>query len=167
MGYSSFRSRRALAGVARPTGQSPGSWSLREHTRSQAPSLRRHYPLPRYYEPVRHPSATRPVPRGRPLGRSSPATAGASRVASFTLKVSRPAQRSLTLRPAGSRDRLAVLCIEGFGDLVTSSAAPIATGWSESCRAGITPAEERRLVTAHSDTIFFPETEARSRSWKM
>jgi len=48
-----------------------------------------------------------------------------------------------------------VLGIEGFGDLVTSSAAPLATGWSESCRAGITPAEERHLVTAHSDSIFF------------
>jgi len=111
--------------------------------------------LPRYYAPVRHSSAARPVPRGRPVGRSSPTTAGASRVASFTLKVSRPAQRSPTLRPAGSWDRLAVLCSEGFGDVVTSSAAPIATDWSESCRAGITPAEERRLGTAHSDTILF------------
>jgi hypothetical protein len=112
--------------------------------------------LPRYYEPVRHPSAARPVPRGRPVGRSSPASAGASRVASFTLKGSRPAQRSLALRPAGSRDRLAVLGIEGFGDLVTSSAAPLVAGWSESCRAGITPAEQRRLVTAHRRHHFLP-----------
>ena len=38
---------------------------------------------------------------------------------------------------------------EGFGDFVTSIAAPIATGWNDSCRAGITPAEEARLFTAH------------------
>ena len=29
------------------------------------------------------------------------------------------------------------------------SSAPIATGWSDSCRAGFAPAEERRLITAH------------------
>jgi hypothetical protein len=66
-----------------------------------------------------------------------------------TLAFSRPAQRSLRLRPACSRDRLAVLSIEGFGDFVTSTAAPIATGWSESCRVGIAPTEDRRLFTAH------------------
>jgi hypothetical protein len=71
-----------------------------------------------------------------------------------TSNVSRPAQRSLTLRPACSRDRLAVLCIDGFGDIITSIAAPIATGWSESCRAGLAPAEKRHLCTAHTDTIF-------------
>ena len=38
---------------------------------------------------------------------------------------------------------------EGFGDFVTSIAAPIATGWNDSCRAGITPAENARLFTAH------------------
>jgi len=31
---------------------------------------------PRYYEPVRHPSAARPFPRGPPLGRSSPPPLG-------------------------------------------------------------------------------------------
>jgi len=41
------------------------------------------------------------------------------------------------------------LSIEGFGDFVTSTAAPIATGWSESCRVGLPPTEDRRLVTAH------------------
>jgi hypothetical protein len=53
------------------------------------------------------------------------------------------------LRPACSRDRHAVLSIEGFGDFVASTAAPIATGWSESCRVGIAPTEDRRLFTAH------------------
>jgi uncharacterized protein len=46
-------------------------------------------------------------------------------------------------------------------NVVTSSAAPLATGWSESCRAGITAAGERRLVTAHSDTISFPRFQRR------
>src|SRR5271155_4043009 len=43
----------------------------------------------------------------------------------------------------------ATLSIEGFGDFVTSTAAPIATGWSNSCQVGIAPTEERRLRTAH------------------
>src|SRR5437870_5550330 len=47
---------------------------------------------------------------------------------------------------------VAALCIEGFGSIVTATAAPIATGWSESCRVGFTPAEERRLGTAHKGT---------------
>jgi hypothetical protein len=59
--------------------------------------------------------------------------------------LSRPAQRSRMLRPDYSRGRLAALSIEGFGDLVTSIAAPIATGWSESCRVGIAPTQDKRL----------------------
>src|SRR5438128_10957291 len=35
-----------------------------------------------------------------------------------TFGFSRPAQRSLTLRPACSRNHQVVLCIEGFGDFV-------------------------------------------------
>jgi hypothetical protein len=38
---------------------------------------------------------------------------------------------------------------EGFNDFVTSIVAPIATGWSDSCRAGFAPAERQRLCTAH------------------
>jgi len=48
---------------------------------------------------------------------------------------------------------MATLCIEGFGGFVASTAAPIATGWSDkSCRAGIAPAEDPRLFTAHAKT---------------
>src|ERR1700719_2632845 len=47
------------------------------------------------------------------------------------LVVSRPAQRSLTLRPARSPSRLATLCTRGFSSFVASTAALIATGWSE------------------------------------
>jgi hypothetical protein len=44
---------------------------------------------------------------------------------------SRPAQRSLTLRPARSRSRLATLYTESSDRFVTSAGASIATGWSE------------------------------------
>lgn len=66
-----------------------------------------------------------------------------------TLKVSRPARRSRKLRPACSRGRLAALSIEGFGSFVSSTTAPIATGWSNSCRVGIAPTEDQHLCTAH------------------
>jgi hypothetical protein len=65
------------------------------------------------------------------------------------LSFSRPARRSLALGPVGSRNRLTILSIEGFDSFVTSAAAPIATGWSNSCQVGIAPTEERRLCTAH------------------
>src|SRR5258708_12569211 len=87
---------------------------------------------------------------------------------------SRPARRSLTLRPACSRGRRTTLSIEGFGDLVTSIAAPIATGWSESCRVGIAPTEDRHLFTARhtncTETAQKPhtnctETAQKPRSW--
>ena len=48
-----------------------------------------------------------------------------------TLDISRPAQRSLALRPAWSPGRLAARCLEAFDGFVTSTAAPIATGWSD------------------------------------
>jgi hypothetical protein len=47
------------------------------------------------------------------------------------LVFSRPAQRSLTLRPACSPSHLATLCTRGFSSLVASTAALVATGWSE------------------------------------
>jgi hypothetical protein len=42
------------------------------------------------------------------------------------------------------------LYTEGFSHFVTSMTAPIATGWSESCRVGFSPTEKRRLSTAHA-----------------
>lgn len=42
-----------------------------------------------------------------------------------------------------------MLYTEGFGRFVTSTTAPIATGWSDSCRVGISPTEGTRLCTAH------------------
>lgn len=38
---------------------------------------------------------------------------------------------------------------EGFGRFVASTPAPIATGWSESCRVGFAPTERACLSTAH------------------
>ena len=39
----------------------------------------------------------------------------------------------------------------GFSRFVTSTSAPVATGWNESCRTGFAPAEKQRLTTAHLD----------------
>ncbi len=47
----------------------------------------------------------------------------------------------------------AALYIEGSGSFVTSTAAPIATGWSEICRVGLAPTENSRLFTAHKGEI--------------
>ena len=47
------------------------------------------------------------------------------------LSFSRPAQRSLRLRPARSPSRLATLCTRGFSSFVASATALIATGRSE------------------------------------
>src|SRR5258707_13629943 len=38
---------------------------------------------------------------------------------------------------------------EGFSYFVTSTAAPVASGWS-GCRVGLAPTGKRRLVTAHT-----------------
>jgi hypothetical protein len=47
------------------------------------------------------------------------------------------------------------LYTEGFDCFVTSTAAPIATGWSDSCRAGLSPAEEPRLGSVLDlDTLY-------------
>jgi hypothetical protein len=50
-----------------------------------------------------------------------------------------------------SRHRSARLAYTGGSDgFVSSTAAPIATGWSEpSSRAGLSPAVDQRLFTAH------------------
>ena len=39
---------------------------------------------------------------------------------------------------------------EGFSHFVTSMTAPVASGWSDSCRVGLVPTEERRLTMAHT-----------------
>ncbi len=78
----------------------------------------------------------------------------------------RPAQRSLTLRLAYSSSRLATLYTGGFGDFVAYVPAPVASdlpaelpaclpdrqaqaGWSNTCRVGLSPTGDPRLLTAH------------------
>ena len=65
---------------------------------------------------------------------------------------SRPARRSRMLRPACSQSRITTLCIEGFRRVVSSTTAPIATGWSDSCRVGLAPTEDAHLFTAHVES---------------
>jgi len=81
-----------------------------------------------------------------PSGSSLPRHLGGSASA---LIFSRPAQRSFTLRPAWSPSPFRTLYTEGFSRFVTSTTAPIATGWSERCRTGFAPAERPCLCTAH------------------
>ncbi len=53
------------------------------------------------------------------------------------------------------------LYTRGFSRFVTSTAAPVATGRSESCRTGFAPAERQRLCTAHVKNrlmLQFPHT---------
>ena len=40
---------------------------------------------------------------------------------------------------------------EGFNRFVTSTIAPVASGWS-GCRVGLAPTGKRRLVTAHTQS---------------
>ena len=141
---SSFRDLRTEDGVGRPCGQSPGSWSLPQRTRSEVPSLHRHYPASTVLRTSPPPSKARPVPRGSPVASHALPPPRASRVAHLPLRrhavattqagplvgsscspvtsdiglprrpagsapalaVSRPARRSLTLRPACLRSRL-------------------------------------------------------------
>src|SRR6202022_3913198 len=71
------------------------------------------------------------------------------------LSVSGPAQRSLTLRPACSPSRLATLCTRGFSSLVASTAALIATGWSEPVPGRVYPRCGPAPFTAHPVTRLY------------
>ncbi len=65
---------------------------------------------------------------------------------------SRLARRSLALRPAHSRcHQFVTRFTGGFNRFVTSTVAPVASGWSD-CRVGFSPTGKRRLVTAHART---------------
>jgi hypothetical protein len=65
---------------------------------------------------------------------------------------------------------MVILYIEGFGRFVSSTTAPIATGWSESCRVGLPPTGESRLSTAHhkyGTTIGFSRHNPIASRWKL
>jgi hypothetical protein len=50
--------------------------------------------------------------------------------------------------------------LEGFDGFVTSTATPIATGWSDLCRVGIAPTEKLHLFTTHRHPPSPPSGEA-------
>ena len=85
---------------------------------SPLPACRRHYPG----------RTDGPVRSYCPIGVGLPRNSGGSAPA---LPVSRPAQRSLALRPACSPSRHATLYTEGFNGFVASTAASIVTGRNE------------------------------------
>ena len=70
------------------------------------------------------------------------------------LCVSRPARRLLALWPVWllSRPRRPFVIGVLQTMLLPLSSAPIATDWSDSCRAGFAPAEDWRLLTAHVES---------------
>src|SRR6202142_294962 len=90
---------------------------------------------------------------GRNLRSSHPAVSAFPEIAvgsACTSSFSRPARRSLALRPAHSRRHLYVTrYTEGFSHFVTSMTAPVASGWSVR-RVGLAPTGKRRLLTAHA-----------------
>ena len=63
--------------------------------------------------------------------------------------ISRSAQRSLLVTAYVLARSLWTLFTGGFSRFVTSTTAPIATGWSDSCRTGLPPAGSARVCTAH------------------
>ena len=83
-----------------------------------------------------------------PIAASLPRNNGGSASA---LPVSRPARRSLALRPACSLNRPRRPFFIGVlqPNSLPPCTAPTASGWSDSCRAGFSPAEIQRLSTAH------------------
>jgi hypothetical protein len=93
-----------------------------------------------------------------------------------TSSFSRPARRSLALRPAHSRRHLYVTCYtEGFSHFVTSMTAPVASGWSGwpggACTHWKAPPchgahVNRTLRIAAMDLAFGRKARYRGRSWK-
>ena len=104
-------------------------------------------PVLRFFPSSTRAAATTPAePVGAPVARfptaaSLPRYSGGSASA---LPVSRPARRSLALRPAWSLNRprrpFIVEVLQSMS--LPPSSAPTATGWSDSCRTGFAPVEE-------------------------
>ena len=90
-----------------------------------------------------------------PTAVSLPRISGGSASA---LPVSRPARRSLALRPARSlsRPRRPFVIEVLQSSSLPPWTAPTASGWSDSCRAGFAPAGTQRLSTAHANSRLIP-----------
>ena len=86
----------------------------------------------------------------RPLAAFPVSTAGRLPHCAFP----RPARRLLALWPVWllSRPRRPFVIGVLQTMLLPLSSAPIATDWSDSCRAGFAPAEDWRLLTAHVES---------------
>ena len=112
----------------------------------------------------------RPIPSSIHATANTPAEPVGARVARFptagslprfnggsasALCVSRPARRLLALWPVWSLSRPRRPFVIGVLQtmLLPPPSAPIATGWSDICRAGFAPAEEWRLLTAHVEIL--------------
>ena len=54
-----------------------------------------------------------------------------------------------SLRPVCSPSPIRTIYTGSFSHFVTSITVPIATGWNDTYRVGVSPTEERRLFTAH------------------
>ena len=115
----------------------------------------------------------RPFPSSMRAAANTPAEPAGASVARFPARgslprivggsasafdVSRPARRSLALRPAWSLSRPMATRVVGVLQAMSlpPSSAPTATGWNDSCRAGFAPAEEWRLRTAHHKSDVHP-----------
>ena len=115
----------------------------------------------------------RPFPSSMRAAANTPAEPAGASVARFPARgslprivggsasafdVSRPARRSLALRPAWSLSRPMATRVVGVLQAMSlpPSSAPTATGWNDSCRAGFAPAEEWRLRTAHHNDVVHP-----------
>ena len=92
-----------------------------------------------------------PVPSGGGLPHHSARSA-------TTLDFSRPAQRSLAVTACRLADRLKrPVCLEGSDGFVSSTVAPIATGWSDPVAGwDLHPLKNNTFYTAHAMRVLFP-----------
>jgi hypothetical protein len=80
--------------------------------------------------------------------RPPPNYRGLPRIAAF----SGSAQRSLlVVARVVSKPPTVALYTEGSDRFVTSMTTPIATGWSDTCRVGLSPTERAHVFTAHGN----------------
>jgi hypothetical protein len=108
--------------------------------------------LPRYYEPVRHPSAARPVPRGRPVGNAIVPPLGLP-----VLPVDSPCTHAIATTPAGPVERVARCSTSGGLPHRSGRSAP-ALRVSRSARRSLTlwPACSLTPERGHFPECFSP-----------
>jgi len=100
--------------------------------------------------PCVHAAATTPVQRLGACLRSLPQTHQPSPIWLPGRPAHCPFRGLLGVHSRCGLRHLVTPYIEGFSHFVTSMTAPIASDWSKSCRAGLSPTGKRRLSTAHA-----------------